>query len=161
MRKHREARGEASELSYINYSTLSEGEQALYRDLDSHPLAQAEAAVRLSALRGHRLLIKITRAEEALASSDDGLELTSTTLHKGWNVAGKVDFSDVERRQIFEKIMRLEDVLTRVSGLHLKAIQRLSEEMRNSPPDSGGLEAIVAAIDRSAAARARAGVSLS
>jgi uncharacterized protein YjcR len=138
------------EYETLHYSALSSEEQVLYDSLDISPKKQAEDSIRLACIREHRILIRIKRVEES--SQEDGVGISSETTHDGWNVKGKVDFTVTERTSTLDTVMRLEDALTRVQALKAKYIDQLRGILKENPSSSGGLEAIVEAIDRSAKA---------
>lgn len=135
------------EYETIHVSALTEAERGLYESLDVQPRAQVEGQIRLLSVREHRILLRIKRIEE---DDVDGFGISSVTTHNGWNVKGKVDFSVVERTTTLDTVQRLEDALTRVQAQKLKAVDQLRAILKENPPDSGGLDAIVQAINRSA-----------
>lgn len=135
------------EYETLHVSALSPQESALYASLDISPRKQTEDAIRLFSVREHRILLRINRVEDA---AEDGLGISSVTTHDGWNVKGKVDFSVAERTTTLDTIQRLEEALTRVQAQKLRAIDQLRAIVKENPPNTGGLDAIVAVIDRSA-----------
>jgi uncharacterized protein YjcR len=138
------------EYETLHYSALTPEEQALYDGVTVSPREQTEGSIRLLSVREHRILIRIRRAQEAEELAE-GFELSKLTTHQGWNVKGKVDFTVAERTSLLDTIMRLEDALTRVQAMKAKAVEALRAILKENPESSGGLDAIVAAIDRSAA----------
>jgi uncharacterized protein YjcR len=131
----------------LYYSALQPEEQNLYDRIEPTPYEECIREMKLTSIRIHRVLIKIRRQEE---SSEDGLGVSSITTHDGWNVKGKVDFTVEERNTTLDTIMRLEEALTRLQSLKAKFIDQLRGILKENPPSSGGLDAIVDAIDRSA-----------
>ncbi len=134
----------------LHLSALPPAQQALYSSLDTSPKSQHENEVRLLSVREHRILLRITAAELSETDAQDGMETASLTTHKGWNVKGKVDFAVEERRPILEKIMRLEDALTRVQSLKSTAIERLRSALKEEGGGEDRLGNLVKAINRSA-----------
>lgn len=141
------------EYETLHVSALPEQEASLYTRLDAGARAQAEGEIRLLSIREHRILLRI---EQAKAEDVDGFRTTSMTVTKGWNVKGKVDFAVVERTSLDAHIMALEDALTRVQVAKTRWVDQLRATLRENPPDSGGLDAIVDVLDRSAKEIARA-----
>ena len=135
------------EYETLHLSALSGQERALYGSLDVSPRKQVEDTIRLFSLREHRILLRIGRVEEA---DEDGFGISSVSTQKGWNIKGKVDLTTVERTSTLDTVQRLEDALTRVQAQKLKAVDQLRAILKENPPDSGGLDAIVQAINRSA-----------
>lgn len=139
-------------------SALPHEQRSLYETLDTSPIAQAEQNLRLTSIREHRILIRINNV---LAADEDGFGISTIQTHLGWNVKGKVDFSVAERTSTLSSVMHLEDALTRVQALKAKGIDQLRNCLLDNPPESGNLDAIVSAIDRSAQAEARESMGVS
>lgn len=137
------------EFESLHTSAMSPEEAALYTGVDITARLQYEQGIRLASVREHRILIRIRRAEEH-EQTNEGRDLASTTTHNGWNVKGKVDFTVSEHTPTLTRVMALEDALTRVQQLKKSYIVELSRELARNPGDSGGLQAIVDAIDSSA-----------
>lgn len=141
------------EYERLHYSALTTSEQDLYERIDTSPQAQAESNLRLISIREHRILLRINTVIAADLAQDEeqqGFGVSSVTTHKGWNVKGKVDFSVFERTSVLDTVQKLEDALTRVQALKTRAIEQLRNCLKDVPPESGGLEAIVDAINQSA-----------
>ena len=135
------------EYETIHVSALTEAERGLYESLDVAPRAQVEGQIRLLSLREHRILLRIRGIEE---DDVDGFGISSVSTQKGWNVKGKVDLTTVERTSTLDTVQRLEDALTRVQAQKLRAVDQLRGILKENPPNTGGLDAIVQAINRSA-----------
>lgn len=135
------------EYETLHVSALTDAERGLYDALDVDPRSQAEGTIRLLSIREHRIMLRIRRVMEA---DEDGFEISSISTIRGWQPKGKVDTTQVDRTSTLETIQRLEDALTRVQGLKVRAIEQLRAVAKENPPDSGGLTAIVEAINRSA-----------
>ncbi len=149
------------EFERLYYSALTHEEQHLYDSVDpGDAREQVESELRLVAVRQHRILIRIRRAtelEERARDTDDhsaGMYIASVKKEDGWDRGKKKNLA-LEYLPILETILRLEDALTRVSALKIKYIDQLRGILKENPPNSGGLDAIVEAIDRSAQKIAR------
>lgn len=133
----------------LHVSTMSDEERGLYDSMDAHPRFQAEAGIRLASIREHRILIRISRAEAA--AEEDGFATTGRNVQQGWNVKGKVDMVSVDLAPVLQTVMALEAALSVVQGVKARYIDQLRGVMKENPPDSGGIENMIAAFDRSAA----------
>lgn len=138
------------EYETLHVSALSPQEQLLHVAVSVDPRAQAEAAIRLLSIREHRILLRI--ADVLTQDDPDGLLISSVTSHHGWNVKGKVDFSTTERPPLLDAVLRLEEALTRIQNMKARTIDQLRAILKDTHAEdsSGGLDAITAAIDRSA-----------
>lgn len=140
------------EYETIYLSALSDEERQLYLGMPIIPKEQAENNLRLICIRIHRILLRINRAQEA---SEDGLEISKAITHDGWNVKGKVDFTVFERTSTLETVMRLEEALTRLQAIKIRAIDQLRASLKDGGGGEDRLQNLVAAIDRSSAKIAR------
>lgn len=145
------------EYETLHRSALLEDEKALYDSQEKIQTRQeTEQEIRLASIREHRILLRIKKATLAEDDTLDGMAPTSHTRHEGWNGTGKMALSVVEYAPVADHIMRLEDALSRVQTLKARYIDLLRGILKENPADSGGLDAIVDVIDRSAIAIARA-----
>lgn len=145
------------EYETIHFSALSPEEQILYGKLETvAPRDEVEREIRLISVREHRILIRIRRATEDEASSKDGLGVASVSREAGTVGWEKTDKTTTDSAPIEERVMRLEDALTRVQALKVRYVDQLRGILKENPPDSGGLDAIVEVLDRSGRAIAQA-----
>lgn len=138
------------EYETIYVSALSESEQDLYERVETKPLPQIEMELKLVCVRIHRMLIRVRRLEEAEALSEDGMELVSASYEAGWD-KGKKQNTTKNYESFASSIVHLEEAINRTQSVKVRYIDQLRGAMKENPGQSGGLEAIVAALDRSAA----------
>lgn len=144
------------EYETLHLSALSPDERALYETLCVSALFQAEANLRLVSIREHRILLRIRRIEASATETLDkerGFGIASITTHKGWNVKGKVDFSVTERTSTLDTIQRLEEALTRIQALKVKAIEQLRRLETDTPPEDDPLAEFLGLMNSRRAAR--------
>ncbi len=145
------------EYETIHLSALSPAEQALYGSLpDIAPRDEVEREIRLISVREHRILLRIRRATEDEAGSESGLGITSTSHEKGKVGWEDTDKTTTDSAPIEDRVMRLEDALTRVQALKVRYVDQLRGILKENPPESGGLDAIVEVLERSGKAIAQA-----
>lgn len=136
------------EYETLHLSALPPEQQALYRAVDITPMSQAEQSLRLICVREHRILLKISKAEAA--GNELGMLPSSRKHEIGWGGKGKVDLITTETAPILQTIMALEDSLTRIGTLKMRAIEKLSAERREGSGEGNVLRELVDIIDRSA-----------
>ena len=137
------------EYETITYSALSDEEKQLWDSVGVDPRKQCEDDLKLVCIRIHRMLILVSRYQEA-ASKNEGMLVSGATHEEGFS-KNKVDLTTVEYSAADDSILRLEEAITRTSVLKVRIIEQLRGILKENPPESGGLDAIVNAIDRSAA----------
>ncbi len=140
------------EYEKIHYSALPPEEQALWEQQDKvDPRIEVERAIKLISVREHRIQLRITKTRRAEEDPENkGLALASETRQKGTVGWEKTSLLTTESRPIAETVMKLEDALGRVQNLKVRYIDQLRAILKENPSDSGGLEAIVEVLDRSA-----------
>jgi len=139
------------EYETIYASALSEGEAHLYGVVEAtRPLPQIEMDLKLACVRIHRMQLRIRGLQEKEATSDDGMELVSATYEAGFD-KGKTSNTKREYGSILTSIMRIEEAVSRTQLVKARYIDQLRGALKENPGKSGGLEAIVGVIDRSAA----------
>ncbi len=141
------------EYETLHYSALTDEEKGLHDSLDTSPRSQAVSGIKLSSIREHRILIRIKRARELEETSETGLMTAALTKEDGWD-KGKKTNEKVEYLPIADHVMRLDDALGRVQAVKAKYIDQLRGVLKENPTDSGGLDAMVAALDRAGKAAA-------
>ncbi len=132
----------------LTYSALSEEEQSMWTGVPTDPRTQSEHDLRLVCIRIHRMLLKIQTYEDA-GQENEGFLVSSISTEKGFSKT-KVDLTTTEYTSAQDAILRLEEAITRTSVLKVRIIEQLRNILKDNPPESGGLDAIVEAIDRSA-----------
>lgn len=137
------------EYETIHASGLSEGERLLYEGVPASPTAQAENTLRLCCIREHRVLLRINAAVAAELASSNGLLVTAVSHLEGLQAQGSVNTQQVDRAPALATIMRLEDSLTRVQTLKLRAVVVLRECLKDSTEEGNPLDALVEAINGS------------
>jgi uncharacterized protein YjcR len=137
------------EYETLYLSTLLPPEKKLYSKIEVLPQPQCENSIRLASIREHRIMIRIKRAEET-AGKDQGLALAKSTTEQGMEPKGGRDMLTVEKAPVVDLILRLEHALSGVQTLKVRYIAQLAHTLEKTPKSTGGLEGIVAAIDRSA-----------
>lgn len=137
------------EYETLYYSTLQAPEQDLFNRIETLPQPQCENSIRLASIREHRIMIRIRRAEEA-ARENDGLATSRASTEQGTEPKGPRDMITIERTPVSDLILRYEHALSGVQTLKVRYIAQLAHTLEKTPKASGGLEGIVAAIDRSA-----------
>lgn len=138
----------------IHVSGLTAGERRMYDGLQTSPTSQAENTLRLCCVREHRILLRINSAVQAELESDNGLLIGSVSHLAGKQPKGSVDTQQVDRVPALQTIMRLEDSLTRVQALKLRAVAVLRECLKDATEEGNPLDALVEAINRNAKAYA-------
>lgn len=138
----------------LTYSALSPEEQSMWDGVPTDPRTQSEHDLKLVCIRIHRMLLKIRRYEEA-GEDNGGFLVASVSTEKGFSKT-KVDLTTTEYHSKEDAILRLEEAITRTSVLKVRVIEQLRNILKDNPPESGGLDAIVEAIDRSAQAAVQA-----
>ena len=138
----------------LTYSALSPEEQSMWDGVPTDPRTQSEHDLKLVCIRIHRMLLKIQRYEEA-GQENDGFLISSISSEQGFSKT-KVDLTTTEYHSKEDAILRLEEAITRTSVLKVRVIEQLRNILKDNPPESGGLDAIVEAIDRSAEAAVKA-----
>ena len=137
------------EYETITYSALSPEEKAMWESVSVDARTQCEDDLKLVCIRIHRMLILIRRYQEA-AEQSEGMLISGVTHEEGFS-KNKVDLTTVEYSAADDSIFKLEEAITRTSVLKVRIIEQLRNILKENPPESGGLDAIVDAIDRSAA----------
>lgn len=138
------------EYETLHVSTLTPAERLMYSGVGPSPTAQAENSVRLCCIREHRILLRINAAIAAEASSDNGLTVTAVSHLQGHQPKGSVNTQQVDRGPALATIMALEDSLTRVQALKLRAVAILRECLKDTTEEGNPLDALVEAINRNA-----------
>lgn len=136
------------EYETIYLSALDEAEAALFEKVPTRPIDQVEMDLKLICVRIHRMLIRQQRAMDAM--DDDGLLLVGKSTEEGFNKT-RVATTSKEYAPALATWMHIEDAISRVQAVKARYISELRGILKDTPADSGGLEAICAAIDRSAA----------
>ena len=138
----------SGEYETIYISALTAEERHLYVNMTLNPREQAENNLRLICIRIHRILIRIHRLEEA---DEDGFGTSSISIQQGWNVKGKVDLVTIEKTSTLTSVMALEESITRLQAVKIRAIEQLRAALKDSgQTGEDRLQSLVSAIDRSA-----------
>lgn len=136
------------EYETLHISALTDEEVSLHQSVDISAQAQAEGSVRLMCIREHRILLRIRRVQEA---DIDGMAISKVSTFKGWNVKGKVDYSEIEQTSTLATIQLLDDALGRVQALKIRAIEQLRNILKETSGNDDALGSLCASIDRAAA----------
>lgn len=131
----------------IHASGLTQGERHMYEGVPASPTSQAENTLRLCCVREHRVLLRINAAVQAELASSNGLLITAVTHLKGLQAQGPVNTQQVDRAPALTTIMALEDSLTRIQALKLRAVVVLRECLKDSTEEGNPLDALVEAIN--------------
>jgi uncharacterized protein YjcR len=134
----------------LHVSALEPEQAALYTMMSVAPRYQAETSVRLAAIREHRILL--LQRDVAASADEEGFGISLIRTNRGWEKKGKVDTTEVERVPVIQTHITLETALSAIQNIKLRAVNELRNAIKEDPVDSGGLDAIVQAIDRSAQA---------
>lgn len=135
------------EYETIHASTLSPAEKLMYSGIPVSPTAQAENTLRLCCVREHRVLLRINAAVASELDSDNGLLVTAVSHLKGFQRQGQVNTQQVDRAPALATIMALEDSLTRIQALKLRAVAVLRECLKDKTEEGNPLDALVEAIN--------------
>lgn len=126
------------EYESIYAGTLTDEENAAYQAMDTSPLRQATEQVKLLTIREVRMLARIKdlkEQDEAQPEEQRGFGISSITTRRGWDVKGKVDYTEAERTSTLDSILKLEEALTRIQALKRAAIEQLRKTIAATPPD--------------------------
>lgn len=129
--------------------SLGAEERALFESLlAADARAQCEHELKLACVRVHKILLRQKRLLES--ADEDGLVPSSVFKEEGQAGGGEKEIATVKKIPVLFAVQDLEAPIDRVEMVRLRYIRQLREIIRENPPDSGGLAALAAAIDRSA-----------
>ena len=138
-------KGNKNALTHGAYETLYEDlftddENAIRRQADVTPLAQARHEIRLLEVREYRMLRRIKDLRHRIANGEDLAPATATEeTQKGWNVKGRVDLKTVHLESLETSVARYEAALTNVQQRKHQFITLLHNLEKADPPQDDPL----------------------
>ncbi|MHB1681605.1 MAG: phage terminase small subunit [Bacilli bacterium] len=127
----------------IWFDTLEPEERALYASVNTGTLVQIEQELRLLEIRERRMLQRIADAKNGMADP-------ATTVVTGTDRQGPIDARTEQQESRYERILRLEDALTRVQEKKLKLLDLQHKIQSVSAPGNPDLSPYIQALNRAA-----------
>ncbi|GMA60349.1 hypothetical protein GCM10025859_07890 [Alicyclobacillus fastidiosus] len=133
----------------ISYDTLDEVEQRLWHEIDVDVLAQLDEQIRLSLIRQRRMMQRIYQLME-------GPEMVDREMTEGESEneqSGKGTSRSLTKEVADERILRIEEALTRIQTVHVRLLQQkyaILEKQDNDDEESkGALRELARVIENS------------